>query len=78
MTIEAWQAAFDRAREAVGEADERFQVADQEFATLRAENPTGAVLEADHQKWMAAKNALDRANADWTVIARNAPTAAAD
>ena len=78
MTIEAWQVAFDRAREAVGEADERFQIADQEFATLRAENPTDAVLEADHQKWMAAKNALDRANADWTVIARIAPTTAAD
>ena len=77
MTIEAWQVAFDRAREAVGEADERFQVADQEFATLRAENPTEAVLEADHQKWMEAKNALDRANADWTVIARIAPTTAA-
>ena len=77
MTIEAWQVAFDRAREAVGEADERFQVADQAFAKLRAGNPSEAVLEADHQKWMAAKEALDKANADWTVIARIAPTTAA-
>lgn len=76
MTIEAWQVAFDRAREAVSEADERFQRADQEFATLRAENPSDAVLEADHQKWMVAKEALDKANADWTVIARIAPTTA--
>ena len=75
MTIEAWQVAFDRAREAVGEADERFQLADQEFAKLRAENPSDAVLEADHRNWMAAKEALDKASADWTVIARIAPTA---
>ena len=66
--------AFDRAREAVGEADERFQLADKEFAKMRAENSLDAILEADHQKWMAAKEALDKANADWTVIARIAPT----
>lgn len=74
MTIEAWQVAFDRAREAVGTADERFQLADQEFAKLRAENPSDAILETDHQKWMAAKEAFDKASADWTVIARIAPT----
>ncbi len=74
MTIEAWQVAFDRAREAVGEADERFQRADQEFARLRADNPSDAVVQADHEKWMAAKDALDKANAAWTVIARIAPT----
>ena len=74
MSIEAWQLAFDRAREVVGEADERFQLADQEFAKMRAENSSDAILEADHQKWMAAKEALDKANADWTVIARIAPT----
>ncbi len=77
MTIEAWQVAFDRAREAVGEADERFQLTDQEFAKQRAESPSEAVLEVDHQKWMAAKEALDKANADWTVIARIAPTTSA-
>ena len=76
MTIEAWQVAFDRAREAVGQADKKFQLADQEFAKQRAENPSDAVLEADHQKWMAAKDVLDKANADWTVIARIAPTVA--
>ena len=74
MTVEAWQVAFDRAREAVGQADERFQLVDQEFAKLRAESPTEAVLEVDHQKWIAAKEALDKANADWNVIARIAPT----
>lgn len=77
MTIEEWQVAFDRARQAVGEADERFQVADQEFAKLRAEKPTDAVLEADHQKWMAAKEALDKHTAAWTVIARLAPVSVA-
>ena len=76
MTIETWQVAFDRARKLVSDADERFQIADQEFAKLRAENPSESVLEADHQKWMAAKAALDKANADWTVIARIAPTTA--
>lgn len=77
MTIEAWQLAFDRARQAVGEADASFQLADQEFARLRAERPSETVLDADHQKWMAAKQTLDKANADWTVIARLAPTVAA-
>lgn len=77
MTIEAWQVAFDRAREAVGEADERFQLADQEFAKLRAANSSDAILEVDHQKWMVAKEALDKASAAWTVIARIAPTTAA-
>lgn len=76
MTIEAWHVAFDRAREAVGQADERFQLADEEFARQKAENPSEAVLEADHQKWMVAKDELDRANAAWTVIARIAPTTA--
>ena len=77
MTIEAWQVAFDRAREAVDQADELFQLVDQEFAKLRAESTTEAVLEADHQKWMAAKQALDKANTDWNVIARIAPTTSA-
>ncbi len=77
MSIEAWQVAFDRAREAVGDADERFQRADQEFAQMRAANTSETILEADHQKWMAAKEALDAANANWTVVARLAPTTAA-
>lgn len=76
MSIEAWQVAFDCAREAVGEADERFRLADQEFARLRAANPSDSVLRADHEKWMAAKEALDNASAAWTVIARIAPTTA--
>ncbi len=50
MTIEAWQVAFDRARKAVGEADEKFQIADQEFAKLVAANtlhPAGRPPEMD-------------------------------
>ncbi len=77
MSIEAWQVAFDRAREAVGQAVGRFQLADEEFAKLRAANSSDAILQADHQKWMAAKEALDKANADWAVIARLAPITAA-
>ena len=77
MTIEAWQVAFDRARAVVGKADERFQLADQEFAKLVAANTSDSILQADHKKWLAAKDALDTANADWSVIARIAPVTAA-
>ncbi len=77
MSIEQWQVAFDRARESVGAADEQFQLADQEFARQRSTHPSDAILQADHEKWMTAKLALDKANAAWTVIARIAPTTAA-
>lgn len=50
MTIVVWQVAFDRAREAVGQADGRFQLADQEFAKQRSANPSALVSKADHQK----------------------------
>lgn len=76
MSIEDWQVAFDRAREAVGKADERFQRADQEFAKIVAVNKSESIVQADHLKWMSAKEALDSANADWTVIARLAPVRA--
>ena len=73
MSIEAWQVAFDRAREAVGAADERFQAVDREWVRVRAEHASQPILQADHERWLAAKEALDKANADWTVIARLAP-----
>jgi hypothetical protein len=73
MSIEAWQVAFDRARETVGAADERFQAADQVLARQMAENAAQPVLQEDHERWLAAKDALDKANAGWTVIARVAP-----
>ncbi len=73
MSIEAWQVAFDRAREAVGAADERFQAADQELSRQMAENASQPILQADHERWLAAKDILDKANVEWTVIARLAP-----
>ncbi len=73
MSIEAWQVEFERARAAVGTADEQFQVADQELSRQMAMNPAQPIVKAAHERWLAAKDALDQANADWTVIARVAP-----
>lgn len=73
MSIEAWQVEFDRAREAVGAADERFQAVDQEFSRQMAQNASQPILQEDHERWLAAKDAFDKANAEWTVIARLAP-----
>ena len=73
MSIESWQVAFDSAREAVGVADERFQAVDRELSRQRAENASQPILQSDHERWLLAKDALDKANADWTVIARLAP-----
>ncbi len=73
MSIEAWQMEFDRAREAVGVADEKFQAIDQEFSRQMAQNGSQPILQADHERWLEAKDAFDKANADWTVIARLAP-----
>ena len=75
MSMETWQVEFDRAREAVGFADEQFQAVDQKLSLQRAQNPLQPILQADHERWLAAKDAFDKANADWTVIARLAPVA---
>ena len=73
MSIEAWQVAFERAREAVSAADEKFQAVDQELSRQMAQNASQPIPQADHERWLAAKDAFDKANADWTVIARIAP-----
>lgn len=49
MLNEAWQVAFDRAREAVGAADERFQVVDRELSRQMARNASQPILQADHE-----------------------------
>jgi cellulase/cellobiase CelA1 len=73
MSIEAWQVDFDRARAAVGSADERFQAVDQELSRQLTNSAAQPIQQADHERWLAAKEALDKANAEWTVIARLAP-----
>jgi hypothetical protein len=75
MSMETWQVEFEQAREAVGDADDRFQAADREFSRRMAENATKPVTPADHDRWMAAKEALDQTHAAWTDVARTAPVA---
>ena len=73
MSIEAWQVAFEIARGAVGAADEEFQAADIELSLQMTANAAQPLIQADHEQWVAAKEALDKANTEWTVIARIAP-----
>ena len=77
MSMESWQVAFEDARAAVGEADERFQAADLLFSRRLAEKASRPIEQVDHDRWVAAKDALDQAHAAWTVIARTAPIAPA-
>ena len=77
MSMESWQVAFENARAAVGDADERFQAADAEFSRRLAEQATHPIEQVDHDRWIAAKDALDQAHAAWSVIARTAPVAPA-
>ena len=66
---QVWKSNFEKGEAAYNSAQLRFMNAHNAFSEKLRNNDRVPVTQADHDEWLAAKQARDAASAEWTRVA---------